>query len=98
MDKDPEAGPRPSEAYYRTTSLPPPPPPPKDEGYRPNTANTASTRRLSRGTLASQRTIKYAARGRFAGTELSPQPSDDAEDPLVSLPARYKWDRWSWKR
>ena len=84
MNTDKEAGlPRPSSAMYRITSLPPPPPPPKDEGYRPN---TASTRRFSRGTLASQRTIKYAG-GRFAGTELSPQPSDDAEDPLVgSLP------------
>jgi hypothetical protein len=74
----------PSPTAQRTVSItpPPPPPPPKDEGYRPS---TASTKRLSYTTTlsASPRTIKYKASGKFAGKELSPQPSDDAEDPLV---------------
>ena len=89
MDKDLEAAGaaptlRPLSFTFRGVSMPPPPPPPKDEGYRPN---TASTKRLSYSTTVStsQKTIKYATWGRFAGTELSPQPSDDPEDPLVSL-------------
>ncbi|SPN98396.1 uncharacterized protein DNG_01441 [Cephalotrichum gorgonifer] len=90
MDKRLEAGsmlPRPASTLYRITSLPPPPPPPKDEGYRPS---TATTRRTSYSTTMSTRKtiIKYAAPGgRFAGTELSPQPSDDADDPL-------NWHQW----
>lgn len=83
MDVDPESLPRPPSAAYRTASLPPPPVPPKDEGYRPNTASTGATRRLSLSTEKSPRSIKYATWGRFAGMELSPQPSDDADDPLV---------------
>lgn len=50
--------------------------------YRPK---TSSTKRLSFGSAASsKRPIKYA-RGRHAGIELSPQPSDDDNDPLVSI-------------
>ncbi|PKS07378.1 hypothetical protein jhhlp_005980 [Lomentospora prolificans] len=91
MDKDLEAAGaaptlRPPSTALRGVSFPPPPPPPKDERYRPN---TASTKRLSYSTTVStsQRTIKYATRGKFAGTELSPQPSDDPEDPL-------NWPQW----
>ena len=82
MNSDEEAGLKvPVSIFYRITSLPPPPPPPKDQGYRPDTANT---RRFSRSTtFSTRRTIKYATWGRFRGTELSPQPSDDADDPLV---------------
>ncbi|KAI7918037.1 hypothetical protein M0657_007776 [Pyricularia oryzae] len=52
--------------------------------YRPK---TSSTKRLSFGSAASsKRPIKYA-RGRHAGIELSPQPSDDDNDPL-------NWPLW----
>lgn len=88
MDVDPESLPRPPSAAYRVASLPPPPVPPKDDGYTPSTVstrpNTGTTRRFSHSTAISRRTIKYATWGRFAGMELSPQPSDDADDPLVS--------------
>lgn len=72
----------PAPTVTRVVSIPPPPPPPKDEGYRPN---TASTRRLSYSTTvsSSQGTLKFVTWGKAAGTELSPQPSDDPEDPLV---------------
>lgn len=43
---------------------------------------TSSTRRFSRSTTMTGRTIKYGS-GRYATTELSPQPSDDEDDPLV---------------
>ena len=63
---------------------------PNTETTRPNTEttrpNTETARRFSRSTAASRKTIKYATWGRFAGMELSPQPSDDAEDPLVCSP------------
>lgn len=102
---------RPMSLFYRITSLPPPPPPPKDNGYRPNTPlsrpntaattrpNTATTRRFSRSTTVStQRTIKYATWGRFRGTELSPQPSDDPEDPLVCGTRSKRSRRWRWEK
>ncbi|EPE06414.1 major facilitator superfamily transporter [Ophiostoma piceae UAMH 11346] len=43
---------------------------------------TASTKRLSFSSLSStRRPIKYG-KGKYAGVELVPQPSDDSEDPL----------------
>ncbi|KAJ0165521.1 putative MFS-type transporter [Colletotrichum tanaceti] len=66
---------------------PPPPTPPKDEGYRPV---TSSTKRLSLSTTAttttSPRRIKYGT-GKHSKTELSPQPTDDPDDPL-------NWPQW----
>ncbi|CRK13808.1 hypothetical protein BN1708_010955 [Verticillium longisporum] len=47
---------------------------------------TSSTRRFSRSTTMTGRTIKYGS-GRYATTELSPQPSDDEDDPL-------NWPLW----
>ncbi|EEY15036.1 MFS1 family protein [Verticillium alfalfae VaMs.102] len=47
---------------------------------------TSSTRRFSRSTTMTGRTIKYGS-GRHATTELSPQPSDDEDDPL-------NWPLW----
>jgi hypothetical protein len=89
MEKNPEKAnddsSRPRRSYaislaFRRTFLDlPPPPPEKDDGYRPM---TSSTKRLSFLTTSSKRTIKFA-KGKFSGIELSPQPSDDPEDPLV---------------
>ena len=64
--------------------IPPPPPTPpspvaKEGSTRPL---TSSTKTLSFASAASKRTIKYGV-GKFAGVELSPQPSDDPTDPLV---------------
>jgi MFS family permease len=48
---------------------------------------TASTKRMSLGSLSSsKRPIRYGT-GRYATTELVPQPSDDPDDPL-------RWPRW----
>ncbi|KAH6685936.1 major facilitator superfamily domain-containing protein [Plectosphaerella plurivora] len=47
---------------------------------------TSSTRRLSRTSTKTGKTIKYAA-GKHEGIELSPQPSDDENDPL-------NWPLW----
>ncbi|KAF4839775.1 putative MFS-type transporter [Colletotrichum siamense] len=62
---------------------PPPPPPPKEDVPRPM---TSSTRRLSFSTTYSERKIKYGT-GRHSQTELSPQPTDDPDDPL-------NWPQW----
>ncbi|KAL0933466.1 cycloheximide resistance [Colletotrichum truncatum] len=62
---------------------PPPPPPPKENVLRPM---TSSTKRLSFSTTTSQRKIKYGT-GKHAQTELSPQPTDDLDDPL-------NWPQW----
>ncbi|KAF9872406.1 cycloheximide resistance [Colletotrichum karsti] len=62
---------------------PPPTPPPKEDKPRPM---TSSTRRLSFSTTMSQRKIKYGT-GRHSQTELSPQPTDDPDDPL-------NWPKW----
>jgi hypothetical protein len=43
---------------------------------------TASTKRLSFSSLDSRRIVKYGT-GKYRGIELSPQPSNDPEDPLV---------------
>ncbi|KAI0484827.1 hypothetical protein GGR56DRAFT_680602 [Xylariaceae sp. FL0804] len=56
---------------------------PKDYPQRPM---TASTKRLSFSSRVSQRRVKYGT-GKYANVELSPQPSDDPEDPL-------NWPRW----
>jgi len=56
----------------------PPKPPPRD-GPRPA---TASTKRLSFVSIDPKRTLKYGT-GKHAMVELSPQPSEDPEDPLV---------------
>ncbi|KAI1081691.1 hypothetical protein F5B20DRAFT_52684 [Whalleya microplaca] len=60
-----------------------PPPPISKDPYRPM---TASTKRLSFSTTEVKRPIKYGT-GKFVGVELSPQPSNDLEDPL-------NWPRW----
>ncbi|KAF6807038.1 major facilitator superfamily transporter [Colletotrichum sojae] len=62
---------------------PPPPPPPKEDVPRPM---TSSTKRLSFSTTMSKRKIKYGT-GRYSQTELSPQPTDDPDDPL-------NWPQW----
>jgi hypothetical protein len=70
----------------RRVSLHVPPEPPAKDPPRPM---TASTKRLSASTFASsRRTLKYATKGRHAGLELVPQPSEDPEDPLVCVPLR----------
>lgn len=43
---------------------------------------TSSTKRLSHSSTRTGKTIKFAV-GKHAGIELSPQPSDDVNDPLV---------------
>ncbi|KAI8960803.1 MFS general substrate transporter [Daldinia sp. FL1419] len=64
------------------------PPRPISKDPRPETAVTAVTTEtsLSYTTAGSQRTIKYGT-GKFANIELSPQPSEDPEDPL-------NWPLW----
>ncbi|RYO94650.1 hypothetical protein DL763_004017 [Monosporascus cannonballus] len=60
----------------------PPPPLPKD----PPRPFTASTNAVSFSSAESKRTIKYGT-GKFSAVELSPQPSDDPDDPL-------NWPLW----
>ncbi|KAI0011236.1 MFS general substrate transporter [Xylariaceae sp. FL0662B] len=60
-----------------------PPRPITKDPYRPM---TASTKRLSFSSTEAKRPVKYGT-GKFAGVELSPQPSNDPEDPL-------NWPRW----
>ncbi|KAI1475538.1 MFS general substrate transporter [Daldinia eschscholtzii] len=67
------------------------PPRPISKDPRPETAATAATvetveTAISYSTAGSQRTIKYGT-GKFANIELSPQPSEDPEDPL-------NWPLW----
>ncbi|KAI1804242.1 MFS general substrate transporter [Daldinia bambusicola] len=64
------------------------PPRPVSKDLRPETAVTATTveTAISYSTTGSQRTIKYGT-GKFANVELSPQPSEDPEDPL-------NWPLW----
>ncbi|OLN97614.1 putative MFS-type transporter C1271.10c-like protein 2 [Colletotrichum chlorophyti] len=94
MEKDVEQGSialaRPDESYSmpektfkRFSMSRPPPPPPKDDYFRPM---TGSTKRLSFSTTTSQRKIKYGT-GKYSQMELSPQPTDDPDDPL-------NWPRW----
>ncbi|KAK2000468.1 major facilitator superfamily transporter [Colletotrichum falcatum] len=76
----------------------PPPPPPKDDlpptppikdvAPRPATSSTTSTKRLSFSTTttSTQRKLKYGT-GKHSQTELSPQPTDDPDDPL-------NWPQW----
>ncbi|KAK1962298.1 major facilitator superfamily transporter [Colletotrichum sublineola] len=66
----------------------PPPPPPKDypPSRPPTSSTTSSTKRLSFSTTSTQRKIKYGT-GKHSQTELSPQPTDDPEDPL-------NWPQW----
>ncbi|RYP34030.1 hypothetical protein DL767_004472 [Monosporascus sp. MG133] len=63
----------------------PPPPLPKDPP-RPFTASTKVSSSVSFSSAGSKRTIKYGT-GKFSAVELSPQPSDDPEDPL-------NWPLW----
>ncbi|XXG99382.1 hypothetical protein Hte_005719 [Hypoxylon texense] len=71
-----------------------PPRPISKDPPRPNTAATTATTMtvatmatgVSYASTASQRTIKYGT-GRYAKVELSPQPSEDPEDPL-------NWPLW----
>ncbi|KAK2038694.1 major facilitator superfamily transporter [Colletotrichum somersetense] len=68
-------------------SRPPPPPPKDDPPSRPPTSSTtSSTKRLSFSTTSTQRKIKYGT-GKHSQTELSPQPTDDPDDPL-------NWPQW----
>ncbi|RYP09977.1 hypothetical protein DL765_008246 [Monosporascus sp. GIB2] len=60
----------------------PPPPLPKN----PPRPFTASTNAVSFSSVESKRIIKYGT-GKFSAVELSPQPSDDPEDPL-------NWPLW----
>ncbi|KAI0016879.1 hypothetical protein F4780DRAFT_634595 [Xylariomycetidae sp. FL0641] len=60
-----------------------PRPPTRDGVSRPM---TASTKRLSLSSINEKRRIKYGT-GKYAMVELSPQPSDDSEDPL-------NWPLW----
>ncbi|KAK1985479.1 major facilitator superfamily transporter [Colletotrichum cereale] len=62
----------------------PPTPPPKDDV--PSRPPTSSTKRLSFSTTSTQRIIKYGT-GKHSQTELSPQPTDDPDDPL-------NWPQW----
>ncbi|GJD00610.1 major facilitator superfamily transporter [Colletotrichum higginsianum] len=73
----------PEQTARRISLTKPPPTPPKDDGYRPM---TSSTKRLSFSTTMSPRRIKYGT-GKHSKTELSPQPTDDPDDPL-------NWPQW----
>ncbi|GJC78221.1 putative MFS-type transporter [Colletotrichum liriopes] len=73
----------PEKTARRISFTRPPPPPPKDDLPRPP---TSSTKRLSFSTTSTQRKIKYGT-GKHAQTELSPQPTDDPDDPL-------NWPQW----
>ncbi|RYP51206.1 hypothetical protein DL768_003412 [Monosporascus sp. mg162] len=64
-----------------------PPPPLSKDLPRPFTASTnAVSSSVSFSSAESKRTIKYGT-GKFSTVELSPQPSDDPEDPL-------NWPQW----
>ncbi|KAI0109829.1 MFS general substrate transporter [Daldinia grandis] len=64
------------------------PPRPISKDPRPETAATAATveTAMSYSTTGSKRTIKYGT-GKHANVELSPQPSEDLDDPL-------NWPLW----
>ncbi|GKT45164.1 putative MFS-type transporter [Colletotrichum spaethianum] len=94
MERDMERGEvelaRPDESHVapektarRLSFSKPPPPPPKDDLPRPM---TSSTKRFSFSTTSTQRKIKYGT-GKHSQTELSPQPTDDPDDPL-------NWPQW----
>ncbi|OTB00370.1 hypothetical protein M426DRAFT_324322, partial [Hypoxylon sp. CI-4A] len=67
------------------------PPRPITKDFRPTTAATTNTvattaTGVSYSSVGSQKTIKYGT-GKYANTELSPQPSEDLSDPL-------NWPLW----
>ncbi|TDZ39493.1 putative MFS-type transporter [Colletotrichum trifolii] len=65
---------------------PPPPPPPKDDHLRPVASSIKRLSFTTTTTRTTTRKIKYG-RGKHSKTELSPQPSDDTDDPL-------NWPQW----
>ncbi|KAI1339476.1 hypothetical protein F5Y15DRAFT_415880 [Xylariaceae sp. FL0016] len=60
--------------------------PPRPISKDPPRPMTASTKRLSFSSVEPQRRLKYG-NGKYANVELSPQPSEDPEDPL-------NWAMW----